>query len=402
SVKPSSAVRMFDPLCEVQSDKASVEITSPFEGVVKTLLVQEGEVAKVGENLCLIEVDVDEGAAGATAREDTQDESMSQERTEHLAPGRGEVLASEAESELRRGAVLEKPVERQFHPFDPRARAQTGAKKPKSDASNVLALPSVRHFAKQNDVDIALLAPGSGKGGRVEKRDVENYLSRAAPSSGASAAASLEQEASSESDVVVELGRTRHAMWKAMVKSLEIPHFGRVLYSTYLDLTTLHNMLPLLNSHIPPHYLSEPPPEKPTAVNPSAVYPAPASPDVPLTGKYSRLTYLPFLLKTLSRAMLEWPLFRSSITPSSNNGSGAPSTSRPTLTIRPHADISIALSTPTGLYTPTLTRVDTQSVYALAARLAHVSALGRRTPCGLGPAEMPRAGRDAHALERRR
>ena len=55
-MKPKETVRAFDPLCEVQSDKASVEITSPYEGVVRELLVQEGEIAKVGAGLCLIEV----------------------------------------------------------------------------------------------------------------------------------------------------------------------------------------------------------------------------------------------------------------------------------------------------------------------------------------------------------
>ena len=76
--------------------------------------------------------------------------------------------------------------------------------------------------------------------------------------------------------------------------------------------------------------------------------------------------------------MHEWPLFRSSITPQSD-ASGA----KPTLTVRPHADISIALSTPTGLYTPTLQKVDTHSIYALASQLRHISHLGRLTPSGL-------------------
>ena len=96
--------------------------------------------------------------------------------------------------------------------------------------------------------------------------------------------------------------------------------------------------------------------------------------------------------------MLDWPLFRSSITPStttttttnSNNGTNAKP--KATLTVRPHADISIALSTPTGLYTPTLTRTDTLSTYALASHLTHFSSLGRRTPCALGPREMPKSG----------
>ena len=153
-------------------------------------------------------------------------------------------------------------------------------------------------------------------------------------------------------------------------------------------------MLPRLNSYIPTHYLQDPPSTKPLAVNPSALYPVPPPPDVPPTGKYSRLTYLPFILKTLSRAMQEWPLFRSSITPSSISTSpdSSSSPSKPTLTIRPHSDISIALSTPTGLYTPTIQRADTQSIYSLASRLSHFSSLGRRTPCGLTPSDLPRSG----------
>jgi 2-oxoisovalerate dehydrogenase E2 component (dihydrolipoyl transacylase) len=50
-VKPKETVRAFDPLCEVQSVKVSVEITSPYEGVVCESLVQEGEIAKVGAGL---------------------------------------------------------------------------------------------------------------------------------------------------------------------------------------------------------------------------------------------------------------------------------------------------------------------------------------------------------------
>src|SRR5712675_1683756 len=57
NVSPQSSIGTFDPLCEVQSDKASVEITSPFDGTVKEILVQEGQVAKVGEDLCIIEVE---------------------------------------------------------------------------------------------------------------------------------------------------------------------------------------------------------------------------------------------------------------------------------------------------------------------------------------------------------
>ncbi|KAJ3963959.1 2-oxoacid dehydrogenase acyltransferase, partial [Lentinula raphanica] len=69
------------------------------------------------------------------------------------------------------------------------------------------------------------------------------------------------------------------------------------------------------------------------------------------------------------------------------------SVSKPTLTIRPHSDISIALSTPNGLYTPTIQNADTFSVYSLSPHLKHLSYLGRQpTRSGLTPKEMPKRG----------
>lgn len=225
-MKPAGSVGMFDPLCEVQSDKASVEITSPFDGVVKQILVDEGEVAKVGSDLCIIEVDEEtlEGVDPAQVepvsnppphqeQEATQFEADSFSNTQSSATP---PLPSVSES-------------RQPHPLDPN--------KPSTKSQdNVLALPAVRHFARQSGVDLTLLAPGSGKHGRIEKVDVERYLAAGKQTPKTNTAAL-------EEDVVVELGRTRYGMWKAMTKvcsghifspallkyrlqSLDIPHFG--------------------------------------------------------------------------------------------------------------------------------------------------------------------------------
>jgi 2-oxoisovalerate dehydrogenase E2 component (dihydrolipoyl transacylase) len=93
------------------------------------------------------------------------------------------------------------------------------------------------------------------------------------------------------------------------------------------------------------------------------------------------------LLKTLAKAMMAWPVLRSSITPGSANGGG-----KPTLTIRPHADIAVALSTTTGLYTPVIPHADTHSIYSLSSQLKHLSFLGRQVPCALTMNEMPKRG----------
>ncbi|KIY62624.1 CoA-dependent acyltransferase, partial [Cylindrobasidium torrendii FP15055 ss-10] len=350
SVALNSTVEAFDPLCEVQSDKASVEITSPFDGIVTKLLVQEGEVAKVGSGLCVIEVDED----------DASEESEAAPAFEHAPdPTSSSILST---------------IPRRHHPLDPNQPPTA-----KSSLTDVLATPSVRHYARQQGVDIAQCFPGAGRDGRVEKSDVDQFkLSSSAPKT----SITPENVVSGE-DQIVELGRTRQGMWKAMVKSLEIPHFG---YSTTLDITALHDLLPTLNEHIPEHYRAAPTlPPAPLAVDPSSVCPAPNKGYyVPLEQSLTRLTYLPILLKMLSKSMIEWPLFRSSITASGSD--------KASMTVRPHADINIALSTPTGLYTPTLQAVDTQTVYGLASELKRVSHLGRQVPSKLTMNEMPRRG----------
>ncbi|KAI0809152.1 2-oxoacid dehydrogenases acyltransferase-domain-containing protein [Irpex lacteus] len=373
SVQPSATIQSFDALCEVQSDKASVEITSPFDGIVKELLVKEGEVAKVGEGLCIIEVDSNEYPSSEDAHSSSPPPHQEQEAVQaREAEKAGDAIPTSSSSP---------PKKRKAHPLDPNA--------PKEDitmaahAENVLATPSVRHFAREKGVDLSVLAPGSGKGGRIEKKDIEAYL--AAPKKHKSVGGAAQPLPAD--DIVVELGRTRYGMWKAMTKSLEIPHFG---YSTSLDLTSLNDLMPILNKHIPLHYLPESArPAYPPAVSPSSFYAQLSSQETRSSEQYTKLTYLPILLKTLSKAMVEWPLFRSSITPQSSSPAES---SKPTLTLRPHADINIALSTPTGLYTPTLQRVDTHSVYSLASQLKHLSHLGRQVPSGLTPAEMPKRG----------
>ncbi|KAG1814236.1 2-oxoacid dehydrogenases acyltransferase-domain-containing protein [Suillus subaureus] len=372
NVKELGTIQSFEPLCEVQSDKASVEITSPFDGVVKEILVKEGEVAKVGQGLCVIEVDEELSDSGSVE----QIEPASSDAPAPLPMIPNSKLVEDAASRTEH-IPEELSAPRRLHPMDPNYISPST---PNVNPENVLAKPSVRHYARQSKVDLTLLS-GSGRDGRIEKKDIDAFLSQQASSSSThSGSAALRAQA--EQDVIVELGRTRYGMWKAMTQSLEIPHFG---YSTSLDLTSLHSLLPTLNSHIPSHF--NPSKSSPLPINPSALHPAPSPPPVPESAQFTRLTYLPILLKTLAKAMMAWPVLRSSITPGSANGGG-----KPTLTIRPHADIAVALSTTTGLYTPVIPHADTHSIYSLSSQLKHLSFLGRQVPCALTVNEMPKRG----------
>ncbi|KZT61862.1 CoA-dependent acyltransferase, partial [Calocera cornea HHB12733] len=397
-VVPSQHVLTFDPLCEVQSDKASVEITSPWDGSVTELCVPEGAVVKVGGRLCVIEV---EGEAGARTAQAEGAEHVQVKAPEPFPPA----PAPAAEPAAPPPAPAPTPAAaapRRPHPLDPSHPAPAPAPSPAGSqpSGESLALPSVRHFARSHGIDdLSPLAPGSGKSGRVERADVERYLASLALSGPAGAAGPAVGEGSArpakeeeEGDTVLELGRTRYAMFRSMTQSLQIPHFG---YSAQLDLTALHALLPQLNAHIPAPYRPTPAPTQPPAVCPGSIYKTvPAEvPGDPLE-EYQKLTYLPLLMKGLAGAMMEWPLFRSTMSlPPASPGAGADAAAaaagsgRPQLIVRPHADISLALSTPTGLYTPTIPAVDLLSPYALAGRIARLSRLGRQVPSALSPAE---------------
>jgi 2-oxoisovalerate dehydrogenase E2 component (dihydrolipoyl transacylase) len=188
--------------------------------------VQEGQVAKVGEGLCIIEVE-EEASNPSDAL--TSESSNAGATTGPPPPEeRGTVTSGGQPGVSESQPAPDKPsMARRSHPLDPNsAPAPESTMLPsselatslKADAADVRALPAVRHFARKWGVDIASLFPGSGKDGRVEREDIERSLAI-----GKSVGEQLPSVATippfAEEDVVVELGRTRYGMWKAMEKA---------------------------------------------------------------------------------------------------------------------------------------------------------------------------------------
>ena len=191
-VSVGQAVNQFDSICEVQSDKASVTITSKFDGVIKKIHYDVDDVARVGQPLVDIEVQSEEGSSG-----DLVDEIDDQD-----------------------------------------AAAQSHAARPQS-YKKTLATPAVRRLAIENNVDISLIS-GSGKDGRVMKEDILSFLESAKQRKAHPQAAPAGEEVPhaipsqpvapplvpSSSDRVVPMSDITKAMFKSMAKSLEIPHLG--------------------------------------------------------------------------------------------------------------------------------------------------------------------------------
>ena len=325
-------VEEFGPLCDVQSDKAAVEITSRFSGIVERLCYGEGDMVEVGATLCELRV------------EEEEDEE------ENGGAGSASSSASSASSSdsLSSSSVSTPP----------------SSTSPSHSIS--LASPAVRRVARELGVpDLSSIA-GTGPGGRVLKEDVERAAAAAAAGGGAAAAAAAVSSSSSspastpassaaaaaatsaaptpgenqakkaspllgnnKNDVVVPLRGYRRAMVAAMTSSLTVPHF---------------------------HFMDEYPVDRLLEARRAL------ADDPKLQG--TKLTLLPFVIKAISLTLAS----------SEQHAFVNASLSEAGDSLILHADhnIGVAVDTPKGLVVPVVKRVQDLSVAEVAAELARL------------------------------
>ncbi|ENH60860.1 Lipoamide acyltransferase component of branched-chain alpha-keto acid dehydrogenase complex, mitochondrial [Fusarium oxysporum f. sp. cubense race 1] len=317
-VEPGARVEEFSPLCEVQSDKASVEITSRFSGVVKKLHYEAGEMAKVGKPF--VDIDI-EGEAKA---EDVDALSNQQADKEDVPPP----PPTETQAGTEQQANLEAPVE-------------TPVKEKGKCAS--IATPAVRHLSKELNVNIADV-DGTGRDGRVLKEDIYRFIKErdakdSAQQVSPTAASSKPQDTSVQAETVVPLSNTQLQMFKTMTRSLTIPHF---LYADEVDFSSLVELRKRLNRVI--------------AKGPT------------VEGQPSKLSYLPFIIKAVSLALNQYPMLNARVDVD-------PKTNKPCLVHRSQHNIGIAMDTTGGLVVPVIKNVASLNILSIAAELSRLQAL---------------------------
>ncbi|KAH7163223.1 2-oxoacid dehydrogenases acyltransferase-domain-containing protein [Dactylonectria estremocensis] len=324
-VEPGARVEEFSPLCEVQSDKASVEITSRFSGVVKKLYYEAGEMAKVGK--AFVDIDIE----GDAKTEDV--EPSTPDQPEKMAVPPTLITAAEQSPEQRDTSA---PGE--VTPLPPR--------KEKGKCASI-ATPAVRHLSKELKVDI-IDVDGTGKDGRVLKEDIYKFAkARDTQQASPTLASSFPQGSSVQTESVVPLSNTQLQMFKTMTRSLTIPHF---LYADEVDFSSLVELRTRLNRVL----------AKSPAVD----------------GQPSKLSYLPFIIKAVSLALYQYPILNARVDVDA-------ATDKPCLVHRPQHNIGIAMDTPQGLMVPVIKNVGALNIVAIAAELARLQVLaaqGKLTP----------------------
>ncbi|MBK70183.1 MAG: branched-chain alpha-keto acid dehydrogenase subunit E2 [Euryarchaeota archaeon] len=241
-----------DPLVDVMTDKATVTIPSPTDGVVSSLSGEIGDMIAVGTTL--VEFD----AEGAQVKAEEVDE---EEVTEEV----DEVPVTEPAPE-----PLPKPS---APPVTPKSEASQAMPVPPATPTDksgrVLASPAVRRRAREAGVELSSLN-GSGPSGRVRHADIDAFLAGGGAVMGAAPAA----YSTKRTDVTeVKVVGLRRKISEQMVKSaFSIPHFS---YFEEVDVTELEGLRQMLNSS--------------------------RSPEQP------KLTYLPFIMLALSKIMPDHP-----------------------------------------------------------------------------------------------
>ncbi|NQX64975.1 2-oxo acid dehydrogenase subunit E2 [Paenibacillus alba] len=148
--KPGDYIEQYDVLCELFTEKVNTEMPSPIEGKLVKIIVGDGETAAVGEAICLIEETVDASTVA---------------HTEAVSPV-GAALSADTDQSMR-GRYS----------------------------------PAVQRIAQDNSVDLARVA-GTGLGGRITRKDVEQFIGSgganavAAPAAQPAAVQSQQQAAS--------------------------------------------------------------------------------------------------------------------------------------------------------------------------------------------------------------
>ncbi|OBT41671.1 hypothetical protein VE00_07624 [Pseudogymnoascus sp. WSF 3629] len=327
-VEPGARVEEFDKICEVQSDKASVEIPSRFSGVIKKLHYETGEMAKVGK--ALIDIDVPEEVAEALEQAGA-------------APLGGEAGAESVRSEGLASTI--QPDTSSAPP--PETKPETEKPVVAKGKHATLATPAVRHLTKELKVDISDIN-GSGRDGRVTKDDVYQFAKardagQAAPAPQAAGAPQLARPAPDhgpQQETPTQLTNMQAQMFKAMTASLKIPHF---LYADEIDVSSLFHLRQRLNKSL--------------------------AKSAPADAQVTKLSILPFLIKAMSLAIGRYPILNARVDVGTD--------SKPSLVMRAQHNIGIAMDTPQGLLVPVIKNANALSILSIASELARLQALAK-------------------------
>lgn len=295
-----------DSLVEIQNDKSVEEVASPVSGVVKHILVEAGTVANVGD--VLAEIDSPDNNGQATGATSTPESPAN------------EAKANDAAQESQAPA---------------QGSSQGNVPEISDPNKQVLAMPSVRKYAREKGVDISAVS-GSGKNGRILREDIDNFDGQAAQASTEAASASQSASASAQADKQTsadqsanEDSRVEHVkmtpMRKAISKSMATSKYTAPQVTLFKDVEV---------SKLWDHR------KKFKAI---------------AAERETKLTFLPYAVKALIAAVKKYPQLNASVDDDNQE-----------FIYKNYYNVGIATDTDAGLYVPNVKDANTKSMFDIA------------------------------------
>jgi 2-oxoglutarate dehydrogenase complex dihydrolipoamide succinyltransferase (E2) component len=314
-VKEGDIVREDQPMVEVMTDKATVEIPAPRAGKILKLNAKEGETVKVGSVLVIIE---ELGEAKPEPKREVVE-----------APPQREPEPVAAAVSTTATAVAAPPP--------PSPATPTAA-----PAQRVLATPATRKLARELGVDISQIR-GTGPGGRVTDEDVRRFAAaRTAPQPPPPSPAPTPPPAASAfapSAVVTDRREERIPLRGIRKRIAEHMHQSKTTaaHFTYVDEVDMTELIQIREQM------------KPLAEQ-----------------KGVKLTYLPFIVKASVAALKEMPILNASIDEAKGE-----------IVIKKYYNIGIATATDEGLIVPVIKDADRKSLLEIAMEIERLAKAAR-------------------------
>jgi pyruvate dehydrogenase E2 component (dihydrolipoamide acetyltransferase) len=347
-VKAGDNVKAEDSLLVLESDKATIEVPSPFSGVVKEVSVKVDD--KVSEGTPVLEMDVSGRSSAESAQPSVaaQAPSLPQDEVQAEAQGQPQPIVDVEVQNLR--SAPRPSAEVSDSALAPSPLRQPASKIPLPDEAmfaKAHASPAVRRLARELGVNLGLVK-GTGPKQRILKEDVQAYVKAelARPRRGAG----------SELDLLP---------WP----DIDFARFGRV------ELRPLSRIKKIAGANLHRNWVMIPHVTQFDEADITELEALRKESNESTKHEGVKVTILAFLMRAVVAVLKKFPEFNASLASDGEN-----------LVVKNYYHLGFAVDTPHGLVVPVIREVDQKGVIAIAKEMADLAVLAREGK--LKPADM--------------
>ena len=322
-VKAGDTIKAEDNLVTLETDKAAMDVPSPYAGVIKEMKVKVGDKVSQGSVILLLE---SSGEASAPQKNQPTVQTVP-------APAAAQVAASPA------------PAAQSSNPSPTLSLSGEGtaASPPLTrggwEGLKAHASPAIRRFARELGVDVAQVK-GSGEKGRVTKDDVQSFVKAA-------------------------LGQPRGAAGGNGLQVLAMPVVDFAKFGA-IETRPLSRIKKLSGANLHRNWVTIPHITQFDEADITEMEAFRKELNVEYAKQNIKITPLAFMLKAVVVALQQFPEFNASLDASGEN-----------LVLKQYFHIGVAVDTPDGLMVPVLRDVDKKGIVQLAKELGEISARAR-------------------------